>query len=117
MRSAAIFTAFATTATATVTTAAIATTATTAAGPFFARTGFIDRHGAAVNAFAVQRLDCSVGAFFGFHGNKSKTAGTSAEFIHDQVHLDHIAVCGKEVLQLVLGCVEGKISDKQFRVH
>lgn len=41
---------------------------------------------------AVQRLECGVGRFLGFHGDKRKATRKTAELVHDHVHFDHVAV-------------------------
>jgi hypothetical protein len=109
----------ATAAAAAVTTAAIITTATTAtaAGTLFAWTGFIDGQRAAINGLAVERLGCRIGSFLGFHAYESEPARAPRELIHNQIHFNDIAVGGKHILKLIFGCVEGKISHKQFGTH
>jgi hypothetical protein len=118
----AIFAAFATITTAISSTVAtaVATVSAAAAGTrrtLFTRTGFIDGHGATVHLFAIQGLNRGISAFFGFHGHKSEAARAAAKLVHDEIHFNDIAVSGEEVLELVLSCVEGKISYKQFRIH
>jgi hypothetical protein len=120
-------TATATATVATITTAAAATTAasatavaaaaTTASGTVFTWTRFIHRQGAAIEALAIERLNRGVCVFFVFHGDKRETARAAAEFVHDQVHFDDVAVGGEHVLKLVFCGVEGKVSYKQFRTH
>ena len=83
----------------------------------FSRSRFVDREGATVEVFAMQRLDCGVSAFFGFHGDESETARPAAEPIHYHIHLQDGAVLGEHVLELVFGGVERKISYKQFSAH
>jgi hypothetical protein len=107
--------------TATASAAAITTTATAAAatraGTIFAGTRFVYGQRATVNIFAVQGLDRCIGTFFGVHGDEREAPGASAEFVHDHIDFGHGTVSGEEILELVFGCVEGKISDKQFCTH
>jgi hypothetical protein len=103
---------------ATLSTISSAITAATGAGrPLFARPGFIDSHGATINLLAVETLNGRLGGFLGIHGDKPEAARAAAEFVHDHVHFDDVAVGSEQILQLILGCVEGKISHKQFRIH
>src|ERR1043166_2744667 len=90
--------------------------ATATRGAFFARARFIDRQSPATHLRAVQGIDGSLGALFGVHGDEPETTGASAHFVHHQVGLDHVAVFGKEILKIVFGGVEGKISYKQFSI-
>jgi len=99
-----------------VATATITTTTGTGRA-IFTRPGFIHCHGATVHFLAIERLDGGFGGFLGFHGHKAKTARPTAKFIHDDVRFNHPAMCGEKILKLILSCVEGKISDKQFGVH
>jgi hypothetical protein len=105
--------------TATASAAAITTTtaAATRARTIFAGTRFIYGQRATVNIFAVQGLDRCIGTFFGVHGDEREAPGASAEFVHDHIDFGHGTVSGEEILELVFGCVEGKISDKQFCTH
>jgi len=65
----------------------------------------------------MQRLDCGVSAFFGFHGDERETAWPAAKTVHDHIHFQDGAVLGEHVLELVFGGVERKISYKQFSAH
>jgi len=65
----------------------------------------------------MERLDGSLRAFLGFHGDKGKPARLAAEFVHDQIDAGHGAVRGEQILEIVFGGVEGEVSYKQFRVH
>src|SRR5204862_507307 len=96
---------------------ASASAASAGAGTLIARAGFIDGERAPVKILAVQGLDCSVRCFLGFHGDKGEAARAPAEFVGDDINLDHVAVGGEHVLELVFGSVEGKISYKQFGTH
>jgi hypothetical protein len=101
----------------TTTAAAASITAAASAGTIFARTRLVDSEGTAVKAVAVQRLHGSIGTFLIFHGHKGESARTPGELIHDHIDFENGAMGGKHILKLVFGCVEGKISHKQFRTH
>jgi hypothetical protein len=108
------------TAIAAITTAAATATAVaaaTAARTFFARARFIHRQGSAIETFAIERLNCGICILFIFHGDKGETAGAAAEFVHNQIHFQNVAMGGEHILKLVFGGVEGKISNKQFCTH
>jgi len=93
-----------------------ATTTKTAAAASALFTGFGDIHGqrSAINAFAIERLDCGFCLFRAAHGDKAKATRTPSFAVHHQVGLEDSAVGGKHVLKIVFGCVEGKISNEQF---
>jgi hypothetical protein len=94
-----------------------AVAAATAARTFFAWARFVDGQRATVEALAVEGLNRSVSAFFVFHGDKRETARAAAEFVHDHIDFDNVAVRGEHILKLIFSSVEGKISNKQFRAH
>src|SRR5437588_81952 len=66
---------------ATTTVAAITTTAT-AARTIFTRARFIDCERAAIDIFAIERLDGCVGSFLALHRDKAEAARAAAEFVH-----------------------------------
>src|SRR6185312_1243564 len=110
------------TATAAVATAAAAaeftaTAATTDAWAFFTRAGNVDRQRTAVQLLAVHGVNGLLCFFGRTHGDERKAAGAATHAVHHQVGFNDRAVCGKCVLKIVLGGVEGKISYKQFRTH
>jgi hypothetical protein len=121
----AVFATATTTATAAITTTttaaattAITTAAATGAGrTIFTRARFINRQRPAIDLFAVERLHGGIGSFLGFHTDKREAARAAAEFVLDYINFRDRAVSGKEVLELFLGGVEGKVSDKQFYAH
>ena len=51
------------------------------------------------------------------HRDEGKAAGTAAHPVHHEVGFHDCAMGRKRLLQLIFGCVEGKISNKQFRAH
>jgi len=106
-----------TTPAATVSTTTTAATAAARTRTFFTRARFIHRQCPTVHFLAIQGLDSGIGAFLGIHGYKSETARAAAEFVHDDIYFENSAMGREEVLELVLGCVEGKVSNKQFRTH
>ena len=99
------------------TTATTAAKAAAAAGALFLRPGDIDSQRPAIQRGAVHGLDRRFGFLGRAHGDEGKPAGTARGAIQHEVHLDDRAVRRKSVLEVVLRCVEGKISYKQFRVH
>ncbi len=102
-------------ATATTTAAAKAATATAAA--FSAGTSFVHSQGASVEGVAIEFFSCRFSFCVGFHRDESKTAGFTREFVlHEDGFLD-LAGSGKQILQIDFGCVEGKISHKEFSTH
>ena len=90
---------------------------TTAAGPLFAGTGDVYREIASVHVCAVHGAHGFLRFLIGAHGYESESAGPAAGAVHHEVGLEHGAVCGEGVLQIIFGCVEGKISNKQFIIH
>jgi hypothetical protein len=97
--------------------AATATLTAAAGGAIFAGTGFVDGQGATLNFLARQGLDGRFGPFWRGHGNKTKTARTTAHAVSDEVNLGNRAMLLEQILQIILGSVEGKISHVQFRIH
>jgi hypothetical protein len=110
----------------TLSAAAAAATAAAAAGTsaaaargraLLARTGFVDCQGATLDFLARKGLDGGFSAFGRGHGDKTKTARTTAHAISDEVNLGNRAMLLEQILQIILGGVEGKISHVQFRIH
>jgi hypothetical protein len=100
------------------TTASAVTAATAAAArALFTRTRFIHCQRATIEIFSIQSLDRGIGAFFGFHRYKGEAPRPAAEPVLDEIHFNDRAMRGEQVLKLILGCVEGKISYKQFGTH
>jgi hypothetical protein len=101
--------------------AATATTGAPAAAAgwraIFAGTCFIDRQGATLDFFARQGLDGGFRAFGRGHRDKTKAARTTAHAISDEVNFGNRAMLLEQILQVILGGVEGKISHVQFRIH
>src|SRR6267378_103023 len=51
------------------------------------------------------------------HGHEAEAPRTAGLSVGHQFRFDHRAVSGKGVLQVIFGCVERKVSDKQFITH
>jgi hypothetical protein len=107
-----------TTATAPTTTAVASAAAAAARGrAFFARTGFVNGQGATLDFLAGKGLDCSFSGLRRCHGDKAKSARPAAHAVGDEVNLGNRAMLLEQILQVILGGVEGKISHVQFRIH
>ena len=98
---------------ATITTVATVATVATAGARRTIFTGAGDIHGerSAIDIFAIERLDGRIRRFLGFHGDKPEAARAAGEFVLYHIHFHHRAMRGEEALDLLLGCIEGKISD------
>jgi hypothetical protein len=94
-----------------------ATTTATAGAAVITGPGFIDGQGAALDFLASERRDGGFSAFGRGHGDETKTARASAHAIGDEVNLGNRAVLLEQILQIILGGVEGKISHVQFGIH
>src|SRR5262245_51266464 len=94
-----------------------AATAAAARNTLFARTGNVDRQGTAVELGPVQGFDGLLSLFRRAHGDEPEAAGAARHAVHHQVGLQHRAVGGKRVLEIVLSGFEGKISYKQLGAH
>jgi hypothetical protein len=95
---------------------AATTTAAATRAAIFAGPGFIDGEVAASEGLAVSGFDRG-GAFSGAaHGNKGKTAGAAGGVIGHESDVGDRAVLGKEVFEVIFGCIEGKISYVQFHI-
>jgi hypothetical protein len=101
----------------TATTGTSAAATATARCAIFARTGFVDGQGATLDFLAGEGRDCGFSAFGRGHGDKTKTARTTAHAISDEVNLGNRAMLLEQILQIILGRVEGKISHVQFCIH
>jgi hypothetical protein len=97
--------------------AATAATAPARRSAIVTRTGFIDSEGATLDFLARKGLDGRFSPFGCGHGDKSEAARTAAYAIGDEVNLGNRAMLLEQILQFILGGVEGKISYVQFRVH
>src|SRR3954463_3637843 len=97
-----------------------ATTTATAAmgttGALFTRARGIDGQVAAAEVLAVHRGQRLLRLFVGAHGDESEATGTARCTVHHQVGFHDGAVCGKRVLEIVFGGIEGNISHEQFIV-
>jgi hypothetical protein len=98
-------------------TSTTATAAAAAGRAIFAGTSFVDSQGATLDFLAGEGRDGGFSAFRRGHGDKTKTARTTAHAISDEVNLGNRAMLLEQILQIILGGVEGKISHVQFRIH
>jgi len=84
------------------------------AAALFARLGDVDGQSTAVNLLAVERADgrlCFIGRA---HGDETETARTTTGAISHQIGFEHGPMGRKRVLKIILGGVEGNISNEQF---
>jgi len=95
-----------------VTTATAATTATPAGRTLFPWPGFIDSKRTALEVFLVKHGDGFGGVFRRSHFHEGKSAGASGSSVLHNVDCNHRPCLRKVVLQIVLGCGEGKIPNK-----
>jgi hypothetical protein len=102
--------------TATATEASTAATTTTRSA-FFARASLVDSQGAALDFLAGEGLDGGLCRFGRCHGDKPKPARTAIHAVGNEVNLGNRAMLLEQILQIILGSVEGKISHVQFRIH
>ena len=128
-------TAIATTTTVAATTAtAITTTATPAAtvtatitpipaaktagtrGALFARTGDIDRQGAAIHLVAVKSFDALLGLVAVPHRDERETTGPSRELVEDDLNDIDRADLAEQGLEVLRGAGEGKVSHVELVV-
>lgn len=106
--------AFATTATAAAAaTETAATTTTTAAAEAagFRRTGLIDRQGAALEIFSVERFNGCLGAFGVSHRDKGKAARARGNAVEDDMHFADGPVLCKQILEIGFCDLERKVPD------
>ena len=101
----------ATIATASATTAATTTTEV-ATRTFFARTGFIDGERTAVEFFAIELRDGSVGFFLRSHFHERETAGLVGEFVHDQFAFSDRTGLFEQVEDIAFGGIERQVTYK-----
>ncbi len=99
------------------TTTATAEAATTTAGALFAGTGFIDRHGTAVEFLAIELGDGRIGLFLGAHGHERKSAGLAGELVHDEFAGADVARLLDQVEDIAFSGVKLQIADKQLGSH
>ena len=85
-----------------------------AAAAFFARLGDVDRQSPAVNLLAVERANRRLRFLGRAHRDETETARTTAGAIRHQIGFEHGPMGRKRVLKIILGGVEGKISNEQF---
>ena len=85
---------------------------TTAA--LFARLGDVHGQSTAVNLLAVERADRRLRFIGRAHRDETETARTTSGAIRHQIGFEHGPMRRKRVLKIILGGIEGKISNKQF---
>src|SRR3989475_12161244 len=107
------------TATAATATAAakFATTTAASARALFARASNVDGEGPAVQLRAIEGFDGFLRLFRRAHRDEAEPTRFTRHAVHHQVGLDDRAMRREGVLEIVLGGVEGKISNKQFCTH
>lgn len=103
--------------TAATTAAAVITTTAAAGRTLFAGLGDIDREFASVHLPAVEGCDGVLRFFGSAHGDETKSAGAAGFAVHHQVDFSDRPVRGERVLEVVLGGIEGKVSNKHFVAH
>jgi hypothetical protein len=101
----------------TTATTAITTTAAAAAGAFLTGPGLVNRQGASLNIFAIQRLDSSLSGFGRGHRDETETTRTSGGSILHQIDFGDRAMLRKHILEIVFGEIVGQIAYVQFSVH
>jgi hypothetical protein len=111
-----------TTATAAATTASEAATFTAAAAEsttgrtLFTRTRNVDRKRAAFQFITVKLLDCLLGLVAIRHRDEGKTAGTTGEFVEDDLNDADGADLAKQGFEILGGAGEGKIPHVELAV-
>jgi hypothetical protein len=101
--------AFATAATAAATAAAAATTTAEAtAGALFARAGFVDDEGTALEFSVLEAFDGGPARFI-FHFDEAEPAGALRLTVHGEVNSVHFAVLSEQVRDIVFGTAEGDV--------
>jgi hypothetical protein len=95
-----------------------ATSATaTATGAFFTGLGHVDCQRAPIDGMAIERLGGLLRLFGRPHGYKTETAWAAGRPVRHKVCLGNSAVRCEQILQVIFGGIEGKISHKQFITH
>ena len=92
--------------------AATATATATAAATIFARAGFIDRQGTAVELLAIHRFDRSLGFLIVRHFDEAETLRSARITVRHDAHAIHGSVRLEQRTQVTLGRTEGEISNK-----
>lgn len=101
-----------TTATTTITTAAAATTTAFTEGAgraFLARTGDVHREGAAFELVTVEFFHALLGGVGALHGDERKTAGTTGEFVEDDLNDADGADLAKQGFEILGGAGKGEV--------
>jgi hypothetical protein len=92
------------------------TSAGIAAGEFaagaagFHGLGFVDSQFAAIMALAVQGVDGAPAFFGAAHGDEGEAARAAGHAVRDHVGFGDMTVLGEELVQVLFGGLEGKIS-------
>src|SRR5262245_17596183 len=106
-----------TTSTAVLTARATSTATATTGRALFAGPGDVHGQITTIQGSPVHRLDGLLCLFGRSHCYERKAARASAHAVHHQVCLDHRAMRGERVMQVVFRGVVGEISHKQLRTH
>jgi len=104
------------TAAATTATAAVSAAATAAAA-FFTRLGFVDLEIASAEVRSVEGLDGAHHGSIRVHGHESEATWLAALTVDWQVHVRHLAVLGKQVLNVLLGRLKRQVAYIHFHYH
>ena len=91
---------------ATTAAAAASAAAKVATGALFARPGFVDCQGAAIDFLAIELGHGLVGLFLRAHFHEGKPSGAVGELVHDEFALHDAAGLFEEVEQIAFGAVE-----------
>jgi hypothetical protein len=94
-----------------------ASAAEIAAGPLFARPGFVDGQGPTLQVLAVLFGNGLIGLVLAAHFHESESAGLVGELVHDQIAAYHISHLGEQIQDIPLGGLERQVSDIQFSTH
>src|SRR6185369_6147221 len=113
-RAAAISTAAAAAANSTTTATAAAVAATTAAAAAFLRFGFVHFEFTPVNLFPVKLRDSVFCFFLRSHFDKTKSARAARFAIFDDIGRFDRADRTKQIVEILIRCVEGNISYIKF---
>jgi hypothetical protein len=87
-----------------------------AGSALFARTGDVDRQGAALEFMAVELFDGFLGLVAVRHRNERKATGTTGEFVEDDLNDADGADLAKQGLEVLGGASEGKVPHVELTV-
>ena len=91
-------------------------TAEGAAGALFLGTGLVHGEGAAAEVGAVHLLGGQLGLLGGAHGDEREAAGAAGHLVHGDVGVGHGAELAEVGAELVIGGLEGEVSNVEFGV-